>query len=148
MAIINAREGVQYPVIASGIINWDDTETDGTSLATHTVTHSLTLATLPGNAVVIGGAIVVLTAWTGVTAGTIDIGDDDPTADPDRYTPTPLDLDDAVATLAITPLGYRTTAVCNLTADIIGTVADATAGQLAWWVEYIVTPGRTHEAIG
>ena len=145
MAELIAKEGVQYPVIASGVINFNDTLTDGTSIST-VGTHDFNLATLPGNAVVIGGAVVVTTAWVGPTAETIDIGDSDPTADPDRYTPTPLALGSA-AVVAITPTAYKTTAQCFLTAQIVLTVAVATAGALNWWVEYVVD-GRTHEVIG
>jgi len=89
---------------------------------------------LPANARVVGGELVVDTAWVGPTAATLDIGD---AADPDRYSATPIDLKTAGRT-ALTLTGFKTTSPTGVQLDPVLTVAAATAGAAWLRVQYVV----------
>ena len=66
---------------------------------------------LPGNAVLIGGDVVVKTPWNSATTATLKLGD---AADDDRYTASAIDLKTAGRT-ALTLTGYKHAAAEALT---------------------------------
>ena len=146
MAALIAKEGAQYPVVASGSIAFDDT-LNGVAISA-VGAHVITLAKLPANAIVTDGAIRVVTAWPTVAGASVfDLGDTDPSgADDDRYTPTAVDLEAAGVT-AITEVVFKTTQQCDLTGTLTVATSTATTGLLDWWVAYVVL-GRQHENIG
>lgn len=90
---------------------------------------------LPINAIVIGGDLVITTAWDTGTSATLDIGD---AVDDDRYTASAVDLKTAGRT-ALTLTGFTHSSANNgikaLTA-LAGTAATAGAARLT--VQYVV----------
>ncbi|NIQ14286.1 MAG: hypothetical protein GTO02_07745 [Candidatus Dadabacteria bacterium] len=90
---------------------------------------------IPANAIIVGGGIVVDTAFNSTTSDVLDLGDG---SDDDRYTPTPINLQ-ATGFTAWTVTGFKYT-----TADTIdlewtaGAASTATAGSARLWLEYIV----------
>lgn len=98
---------------------------------------------LPVNAIVVGGDLVVTTAWNTATTATLSIGD---VTTATRYGTT-IDLKTAART-ALTITGFTHTAVENLikaTTAFVGTAATAGAARLR--VAYIVK-GRTEFTTG
>lgn len=89
---------------------------------------------LPGNAIVVGGALTVLTPWNSATTATFKLGD---VADDDRYTAAAVDLKTAART-PLTLTGYKHTVSEWLKATVAQTGAAATAGTARLEVEYIV----------
>lgn len=89
---------------------------------------------LPGNAIVVGGALTVLTAWNSATTATLKLGD---AADDDRYTASAIDLKTAART-ALTVTGYKHTVGEWLKATLAQTGTAATAGAARLEVEYVV----------
>ncbi|WP_028605542.1 hypothetical protein [Ottowia thiooxydans] len=89
---------------------------------------------LPGNAVLVGGDVTVLTPWNSATTATFKLGD---AADDDRYTGTAIDLKTAGRT-ALTLTGRKHTVAEALKALVAQTGAAATAGQARITVLYLV----------
>lgn len=99
---------------------------------------------IPAGAVVVGGELVVTTAFDSTTSDVADIGDG---GDTDRYSATPVNLQAAGAT-ALDVTGYRYTA--NDTIDIAwtpGTASTATAGAATLRIQYVMD-GRANENHG
>lgn len=88
---------------------------------------------LPGNAIVVGGALTVLTAWNSATTATLSLGDAGVAT---RYA-NAVDLKTAART-ALTVTGYKHTVSEWLKALIAQTGAAATAGAARLEVEYVV----------
>ena len=89
---------------------------------------------LPGNAILLGGDVVVKTAWNSATTATLKLGD---AADDDRYTASAIDLTTAGRT-ALTLTGYKHTTAQALKALIAQTGAAATAGAARITISYYV----------
>ncbi|MFT3815259.1 MAG: hypothetical protein QM740_18080 [Acidovorax sp.] len=89
---------------------------------------------LPGNAVLAGGDVTVLTPWNSATTATLKLGD---AADDDRYTAAPIDLKTAGRT-ALTMTGYRHTVSEFLKTLIAQSGTAATAGLARVCVQYYV----------
>lgn len=89
---------------------------------------------LPGNAVLVGGDVTVLTPWNSATTATLKLGD---AVDDDRYTAAPIDLKTAGRT-ALTITGYKHTVSEALKALVAQTGAAATAGQARISLLYFV----------
>ena len=89
---------------------------------------------LPGNAVVVGGDIVVTTPWNSATTATLKLGD---TADDDRYTAAAIDLKTAGRT-ALTLTGFKHSVAGALKALVAQTGAAATAGSARITIQYFV----------
>ncbi|WP_027730561.1 hypothetical protein ABL850_15585 [Variovorax paradoxus] len=89
---------------------------------------------LPGNAIVVGGALTVLTPWNSATTATLSLGD---AAVATRYA-NAVDLKTAART-ALTLTGYKHTVGEWLKALIAQTGAAATAGAARLEVEYVVS---------
>jgi hypothetical protein len=96
---------------------------------------------LPAGATVVGGDIIVATAWATSTAATLNVGD---SASGTRYASS-VDLKSAART-ALTLTGYRGTAPLAIRVALAPTVAAATAGVARVRVEYIL-PERAHVVI-
>lgn len=122
MALTKART-VQYPVVAT--IDIDFTATNPGTLAD-------AIASLPDGAEVVGGSIVVDTAWVGPTTATLSVGD---SGSATRYA-SAVNLK-ATGRTALTLTGYKTVGAT----DVLGTVSafstDATAGAARVSIEYI-----------
>lgn len=97
------------------------------------------VVTVPKNAIVVGGELVVDVVFNSTTSDVIDIGDG---VDPDRYTASPIDLT-ALGRTALTLTGYeypqQDTIDVGWTAGSTGT---ATTGSARLIVQYIVN-GRS-----
>ncbi len=89
---------------------------------------------LPGNAILLGGDVVVKTPWNSATTATLKLGD---AADDDRYTASAIDLKTAGRT-ALTLTGYKHTTAQALKALIAQTGAAATAGAARITISYYV----------
>lgn len=89
---------------------------------------------LPGNAVLVGGDVTVLTPWNSATTATLKLGD---AADDDRYTAAAIDLKTAGRT-ALTLTGHKHTVAEALKALVAQTGAAATAGQARISIQYFV----------
>lgn len=90
---------------------------------------------IPANAVVVGGALIVRTAWNTGTTATFKLGD---VTDDDRYTASAIDLKTAART-ALTMTGFvhtTTEKVLNVLPTYVG--AAATAGAARVEVHYYV----------
>lgn len=88
---------------------------------------------VPGNAIVVGGALTVLTAWNSATTATLSLGD---AGSATRYA-NAVDLKTAART-ALTVTGYKHTVSEWLKALIAQTGAAATAGAARIELEYVV----------
>jgi len=129
---ITKAQTVQYPVVASVSFTYADLTT--------TVVEDL--CQIPAGATVVGGEIIVDTAWDSATSATLDIGDD---GDDDRYTGTIINLKTAGRT-ALTLTGYKYTETD--TVDATPTITGATtAGAARINIMYVVE-GRSHEVQG
>lgn len=129
---IKAAQSIQYPAVAEVAFTFADLTT--------TVVEDL--CQIPAGATVIGGEIIVDTAWDSGTSASFDIGDAD---NDDRYTSTIIDLKVAGRT-ALTLTGYQYTD----TDTIIGTptISGATtAGAARIYIQYVVED-RGHEVQG
>lgn len=89
---------------------------------------------LPGNAILVGGDVVVTTAWNSATTATLTLGD---AADADRYTAAPIDLKTAGRT-ELTVTGFKHPVAEALTALVAQTGAAATAGSARITIQYFV----------
>jgi hypothetical protein len=89
---------------------------------------------LPGNAVLVGGDVTVLTPWNSATTATLKLGD---AADDDRYTAAAIDLKTAGRT-ALTLTGHKHTVAEALKALVAQTGAAATAGRARISIQYFV----------
>lgn len=89
---------------------------------------------LPGNAVLAGGDVTVLTPWNSATTATLKLGD---AADDDRYTAAAIDLKTAGRT-ALTLTGYKHIGAQALKALVAQTGAAATAGKARITILYYV----------
>ena len=120
---ITKNGGRQYPLVAEVDFTFAD-------LATGVVYPAIDI---PGNAVVVGGELVITTAFNTGTSAALAIGDDIATT---RYA-SAIDAK-AAARTALTRTGYRYTApnTIDIIATLVGTAATAGAGTLR--VQYVI----------
>ena len=125
---ITKKSGRQEVIASTPVtISYDTIGNDTTS--------AVAFLDVPANAIVVGGYIVVDTAFNSTTSDVLDVGDG---VDDDRYTPTQINLQTVGAT-ALSVTGYKYTAADTL--DIkwtAGATGTATQGSARIWVEYIV----------
>lgn len=133
---IHKVQGRQWVLSAEITVSYDD---DFGAAVDNGVVQNL--VRLPVGARVVGGEIVVETAWDNGTAATIDIGD---VTDPDRYTASPVNLAAAGRT-ALTLTGFKTTTTeRDVDATPVFTGTDATQGQAYIRIEYVIE-GKANE---
>lgn len=138
MALLKASRTAQWPLMAEFTFNFDDTAVDTVAGTTKTFgsTFGQSLVfdaiPLPPNANVIGGEIIVETAYATSTAATISVGD---SASATRYA-NAVDLKTAART-ALTLTGFRGAGE-NIRLAVNATVANATAGKATVRVLYTV----------
>lgn len=98
-------------------------------------------ADLPAGATVVGGEVIIDTAWNTGTTDVLDVGDGD---DPNRYSASAINLKVAGRT-ALTLTGYKYAAAdtVDLTKTAVGTAPTQGAGRLH--LNYILS-GRASEA--
>lgn len=122
---IKKKSGRQELIVAHLTIGFADIATYGTAEAAFD---------LPGNAVVVGGDIVVTTPWNSATTATLKLGD---AADDDRYTAAAVDLKTAGRT-ELTVTGFKHPVAEALKALVAQTGAAATAGSARISIQYYV----------
>ncbi len=129
-------EGRQYTLSAERTITFAD------GLAIAVVDDAVQdVFKLPTGARIVGGEVVVETAWNMGTTGVIDVGD---VTDPNRYSSTAVNLQ-ATGRTALTLDGFKTTETekkVNVTPALVGTTA--TQGQAYIRIEYVIED-RAHE---
>lgn len=129
-ATLRLNSGRQYPMI--GVQEFDFTHVADTGV-------SVAAVKLPTNATVIGGELIVDTAWNTGTTATASVGD---AANPSRYGSN-LDLK-TTGRKALSPTGFLGDGSdVVVTPALAGTAA--TAGKARLVVQYIVA-NRAHEA--
>ncbi len=151
MAALTKLASAQYPLTAVFTYNFDDTmtNTSGNSVAMGVLTSGsntvFDIFTPPPGAVVVGGRVIVVTAFATSSANTVDIGDSD---DTDRYTETgAINLQDPDAPASGFDLlgdGKVYDGSQSIRLTIANGTADATAGKAIVVVEMVV-PGRANE---
>ena len=144
MAKLNAARTAQYLMEAEFTFNFDDTIADINGVtkslgSTYTDLPVATILNLPEGAVVVGGEVVVESAYVGPTVATISLGD---SVSANRYA-NAVDLKTAART-ALTLTGFR--AAENLRMTLNTTVANATAGKATVRVLF-VQQNRANEAV-
>lgn len=138
MALLKAARGAQWPLMAEFTFNYNDTAVDSVSGTTKTFGSTYTdlivfdAIPLPTNANVIGGEIVVETAYAGSTVATVSVGD---SASATRYA-SAVDMKTAART-ALTLTGYRGAGE-NIRLTLNTTAANASAGKVTVRVLYTV----------
>lgn len=138
MALLKAARTAQWPLMAEFTFNFDDTAVDTVAGTTKTFGSTfgqnlvLDAISLPPNANVIGGEIVVETAGVGPTAYTLSVGD---SGSATRYA-SAVDLKTAART-ALTLTGFRGAGE-NIRLTMNVTVANASAGKATVRVLYTV----------
>jgi hypothetical protein len=138
MSLLKAARTAQYPLMAEFTFNFDDTAVDTVAGTTKTFGSTFGQSMvfdalgLPPNANVIGGELVVETAWATSTAATISVGD---SGSATRYA-SAVDLKTAART-ALTLTGFRGAGE-NIRLAVNATVANATAGKATVRVLYTV----------
>lgn len=144
MARLQASRTAQYPLLAEFTFNFNDTAIDtvagtektfGSTFGQSLVFEAIPL---PGNATVVGGEIIVETAYATSTAATLSVGD---SASATRYA-NAVDLKTAART-ALTLTGFRGAGE-NIRLAVNSAVAGATAGKVTVRVLYTVQ-GRAQE---
>lgn len=142
MALLKATRNAQWPLMAEFTFNFDDTMVDVNGVTKDFKTFGgnpvVEAINLPANANVIGGELVVETAYTGTTVATVSIGD---SASATRYG-SAINLMSAART-ALTLTGFRGAGE-NLRLTFNLTVANATAGKATVRVLYTIQ-GRSNE---
>lgn len=142
MALLKATRNAQWPLMAEFTFNFDDTMVDINGVTKDFKTFGgnpvVDAINLPANANVIGGELVVETAYAGTTVATVSIGD---SASATRYG-SAINLMSAART-ALTLTGYRGAGE-NLRLTFNLTVANATAGKATVRVLYTIQ-GRSNE---
>lgn len=153
MALLTAQFGAQWPLLAEFTFNYNDTiaavassvnpeapglisgGTNGLSSFGSTFTDDPVFETimLPPNSVVIGGDMVVETAYIGPTAATLAVGD---AALATRYLAATSIL--AAGRTALTLTGFVNAGAANVRMTMSTTVANATAGKVTVRVLYSV----------
>lgn len=133
---LTKRDDRQDVLSAEFVLNYNDftTVTDDT----HTLTGAFTL---PANARVVGGEVVVDTAWAMATTGAalLDVGDGDSI---NRYGAA-INLETAQSN-ALTVTGYKYPETDQIDLTVTYTIDVPTAGKLYLRIEYIVE-GRAME---
>ena len=122
---IKKNSGRQDLIVASLFIGFADPSPYGTAQ---------NAIDLPGNAVLVGGDVTVITPWNSTTTATLQLGD---AAVPARYTSAPVDLKTAGRT-ALTLTGYKHSVAESLKALLAQTGAAATAGTARVTLQYFV----------
>ena len=151
MTALKKQPGAQYPLSLVFDYSFDDTmyNTSGTSVAMGVLTSGsntvFDIGTMPPNSVVVGGRVIVVTAFATSSANTVDVGDSD---DTDRYTETgAINLQDPDAPVTGFDLlgdGKVYDGSQSIRLTISNATADATAGRAIVVVNFVIL-GRQNE---
>lgn len=138
MAILKSQRGAQYPLFKEFVFNYNDTAVDSVALASKSFGSNFNDnivfdgISLPVGAVIVGGELIVETAFVGPTAATVQAGIAGNTA---AY----LAATSLLAT-GRTPLLLTSPLLSNGGADVrltlATTVANATAGKARVRIQY------------
>jgi hypothetical protein len=142
MAVLKTSRTAQYPLLAEFVFNFSDTMLDvnGASKdfgSSGVVTNNTFRAVaLPPGAVIIGGELIVETAYTGSTAATINVGDASSAA---RFlSATDLKTAGRTAIPLTTTLPMAENTGTDIQIQVSTTVAAATAGKARVRILYTV----------
>lgn len=144
MSLLKKTRGAQWPLVAEFDFNFDDTMANTTGATTDfksVATVAVDAIPLPPNATVLGGDILVLTAYAGPTAATVSVGD---SASATKYA-NAVDLKTAARTALTLPDAVDTDGL-DVRLTVTNTVAAATAGKVRVRVMYTVD-GRVNEVL-
>lgn len=143
MATLKKTRSAQWPLVASFTFNYNDTATDVNGVTkdfglTETADIVFDAISLPVGAVVVGGDVVVESAYVGPTAATVSVGD---SGSATRYA-SAVDMKTAART-ALTLTGYHGAGE-DIRLTLSTTVAAASAGTVTVRVMYTID-GRANE---
>jgi hypothetical protein len=122
---VTKETGRQYPLYADVTIGFADLAVSATAYEA---------IDIPDGAIVVSGSITITEVWDSATSDTLDVGDG---LDPDRYTPTPLDIDAAANHQALTMTGFKYGAADTIDVTWVGVGAVPSQGSLRLVVSYI-----------
>jgi hypothetical protein len=138
MATLKTTRGLQYPLLAEFTFNYND-DMLNTSGVSSTFGSGAVLTNvdfkgffLPVNAVLVGGEIIVETAYAGPTVATVSVGD---SGSATRYA-NAVDIKTAART-ALTLTGFRSTGA-DVQLRLNTTVAVASAGKVTVRIMYVI----------
>jgi hypothetical protein len=156
-----ASRTAQYPLDATFVFNWNNWVTDSVDLTAKTLGSTVAASTdpaqvgltgpvantitfdcipLPVGAVIVGGDVVVETAYAGATAATLSLG----IAGSLTALANAVDIKTAARTALTLTTPLVANAGQNIRATIAYTVANATAGKVRVNLSYLVD-GRAQE---
>lgn len=130
---ITRTDAYQYPLTLFKRFTYDQvTNAEG----------ALAAGLIPPGAVLIGGGVVVATAWDDTADATLDVGDSD---NPDRYSDTPIDLKSTGHT-ALDVTGHKYTAPTDLDIQMLVGNDDGTAGEAFIYATVIIEDRQQENA--
>lgn len=142
MALVKPSRSAQYPLVQEYIFSFGDTVVDTSGVTKDFKTFGgdpvFPMFNLPLGAVVLGGDIIVETAYTGTTVATLSVGD---SGSATKYASAVNIMSGARTALTIPA---ATTGGLNVIGTMALTVANATAGKVRVRIEYTVE-GRGNE---
>lgn len=142
MALIKPSRAAQYPLVQEYVFSFGDTVVDVNGVTKDFYNFGgdpvVPMFNLPQGAVILGGDIIVETAYTGTTAATLSVGD---SGSATKYA-SAVNLMAAARTALTLPAA--TTGGLNVIGTLALTVADATAGKVRVRIEYTIE-GRGNE---
>lgn len=142
MALIKPSRSAQYPLVQEYVFSFGDTVVDVNGVTkdffTHTGDPVFPMFNIPQGAVVLGGDIIVETAYAGTTVATLSVGD---SGSATKYA-SAVDVMTGARTALTLPAA--TTGGLNVIGTLTMTVANATAGKVRVRIEYTIE-GRGNE---
>lgn len=142
--VIDSADGTKKTLGSTVALSTDPAESGLTGPVANTI--SFDCLPMPVGAVIVGGEVIVETAYAGATAATLSLGVGG--GDLDKLTgDTTVDLKTAARTALGLTVPLIANAGTNLRATIAYTVANATAGKVRVRVQYTID-GRAAENVG
>lgn len=142
MALIKATRAAQYPLVQEYVFSFGDTVVDTNGVTkdffTHTGDPVVPMFNLPYGSVILGGDIIVETAYAGTTVATLSVGD---SGSATKYA-SAVDVMTGARTALTIPAA--TTGGLNVIGTLTMTVANATAGKVRVRLMYTIE-GRGQE---
>jgi len=136
MALLKKSRAAQYPLVQEYVFSFGDTVVDVNGVTKNFKTFGgnpvFDMFSLPVGSVVLGGDLIVETAYTGTTVATLSVGD---SGSATKYA-------SAVNIMANARTALTIPAATTGGLDVIGTlaltVADATAGKVRVRIQYTI----------
>lgn len=142
--VIDSSDGVKRTFGSTVALSADPTESGLTGAVAATVVFDA--IPMPPGAVLVGGEVIVETAYAGSTAATLTLGFSG--GDVNKLTnDTTIDLKTAGRTALTLDNGLGANTGADIRATVAYTVANATAGKVRIRVEFVID-GRANENLG